>query len=133
MKVWLMAAAVAMVGAGSLAGCAALQGGAPGSGVLLDQYVDADPYMIMNCVYYGWSALGGDVETTGYDLPNTNRVKVLRGQGPDGKPVYDPILDIVKSGFGAEIRYTEAHPGTLPAGYKKTVLRCMRPYAGYPE
>ncbi|AKJ67447.1 hypothetical protein PATSB16_11390 [Pandoraea thiooxydans] len=125
---------VIMAAATLLAGCAVLNTGggvmSDGRHALLDQYSAADPYMVVNCVYNGWSRLGVNVESTSYAASGVPTVRVYRGVGADHKAQYDPVLEVRPSGSGSELLYVEAHPGTLPRAFEQTVKQCMVPYAG---
>ncbi|GAB3626972.1 hypothetical protein PTE30175_03574 [Pandoraea terrae] len=127
----LLSAALILAG---LAGCGQVQPFTkpdPASGRILDQGTEADRFMVLNCVYHGWSELSPDVDTTGVEKFGVERVRVHRGNDAAGKPIYDPVVDISQAGFGARIVYTEATPGKLSPDYLNTVKRCMVPYSGH--
>ena len=132
MKRVALMAAVAVL-AGGVAGCGPINQMSrpdPAAGRLLDQGTGADRFMVLNCVYHGWSELSPNVDSTSYARQGADRVRVYRGQDAGGKAIYNPYVDIMQGGYGARVQYFEIPGSHLSRDYEATVKRCMVPYSG---
>ncbi|WP_087724677.1 MULTISPECIES: hypothetical protein [unclassified Pandoraea] len=128
MKRMALLAAVAI-----LAGCGPINQMSrpdPATGRLLDQGTEADRFMVLNCIYHGWSELSPNVDSTGYARQGADRVRVYRGPDAEGKATYNPYVDIMQGGFGARVQYYETPGSKVSPDFEATVRRCMVPYAG---
>ncbi|MDM8356905.1 hypothetical protein [Pandoraea communis] len=133
-RVARMAAVTILVGvAAGMAGCGPINQMSrpdPATGRLLDQGTEADRFMVLNCIYHGWSELSQNVDSTSYARQGADRVRVYRGRDAQGTAIYNPYADIMQGGFGSRIQYYETPGSNLPRDYEKTVRRCMVPYSG---
>ncbi|AJP57866.1 hypothetical protein UC34_14540 [Pandoraea vervacti] len=132
MKRVALMATVAVL-AGLTAGCGPINQMSrpdPATGRLLDQGTSADRFMVLNCIYHGWSELSTNVDSTSYARQGADRVRVYRGHDKDNNAIYNPYVDVMQGGFGARIQYFETPGSNLPRDFENTVKRCMVPYAG---
>lgn len=119
--------------AGLMAGCGPINQMSrpdPATGRLIDQGTSADRFMVLNCIYHGWSELSQNVDSTSYARQGADRVRVYRGHDKDNNAIYNPYVDILQGGFGARIQYFETPDSHLSRDFENTVKRCMVPYAG---
>ncbi|AJC22637.2 hypothetical protein [Pandoraea pulmonicola] len=126
-RVALMAAVAVLAGCGPINQMSRPD---PATGRLLDQGTGADRFMVLNCIYHGWSELAPNVDSTSYARQGWDRVRVYRGADAEGKATYNPYVDISQGGFGARIQYFETPGSNLSRDYEATVKRCIVPYSG---
>ncbi|VVD85962.1 hypothetical protein PCA20602_01375 [Pandoraea capi] len=133
-RVALMATMAVLTGVmAGLAGCGPINQMSrpdPATGRLLDQGTSADRFMVLNCIYHGWSELSPNVDSTSYARDGWDRVRVYAGPDKAGQATYNPYVDIAQGGFGARIQYFETPGSNLSRDYEKTVKRCLVPYSG---